>query len=320
MSMDSIHASMVDSIDMAENPTTDPVELLLREGTKLPSFPDVLMRLGSELRSEDSDLAKIAKLIGMDPVLSGQILRMANSAWYSRGGTPVQDLSRALIRIGLPTTKQLVDAMVLPSLFASKNGAFDLRAYWKHSFGVALFAQGIGRKLKLDRTGLDMLWTAGLLHDIGALLFDLLSRETYRKLIRIGEQESVADDDPEPSPIDFPALEKEWLGTDHASLGAVFLEKHWKIPKEIVWCVRYHEDPGWALEEPEAVKTILPIHVADLLCEERGASWLPRRARRESHLGKAWDKMGLSERDVAELTIEVDRALEQSEQLLQAGG
>jgi len=174
--------------------------------------------------------------------------------------------------------------------------------------------------LKLDRTGLDMLWTAGLLHDIGALLFDLLSRETYRKLIRIGEQESVADDDPEPSPIDFPALEKEWLGTDHASLGAVFLEKHWKIPKEIVWCVRYHEDPGWALEEPEAVKTILPIHVADLLCEERGASWLPRRARRESHLGKAWDKMGLSERDVAELTIEVDRALEQSEQLLQAGG
>ena len=299
-------------------PGQDPAELLMREGSRLPSFPDVLLKLDAELRADEVDLAHVARLVGMDPVLSGQILRLANTAWYSRGGVPVQELSRALIRLGLPTTKQLVHALVLPSLFAKQECAFDLRAYWKHSFAVALFAQGIGKKLHLDRKGLDVLWTAGLLHDIGALILDMLSKETYRKLMRIGEQEALPDE-PELASIDFPALEREWLGTDHAQLGAIFLERQWKLPQDIVWCVRYSHDPDWVLSEPSAVRTILPIHVADLLCDERGASWLPRRARGTGHSGEAWSRMGLSEADALTLSAEVDIALEQSELMLQTG-
>jgi HD-like signal output (HDOD) protein len=301
---------------MSTTPTaSDPIDQLIREGAKLPSFPDVLLKLDEELRSEDTDFGRIAKLVGMDPVLSGQILRVANSAWYSRGGSRVNDLPRALIRLGLPSTRQLVHALVLPSLFGSKAGAIDIKAYWRHSFAVALFAQGIGRKLGLNRTELDTLWTAGLLHDIGALLFDLLSRDALRNLMRMGEQEALPGE-PELEPIDFPALEREWLGTDHANLGSIFLEKHWKLPREIVWCVRYSEEPGWALDEPDAVKTILPIHVADRLCQERGATWLPPRARKVTHVDEAWKRMGISEADIVLLGAEVDRSLEQSEMLL----
>jgi HD-like signal output (HDOD) protein len=296
----------------------DPIQAILGEGVKLPSFPDVLLKLDSELRSDDIDLNRVARLVGMDPVLSGQILRMANSAWYSRGGSPVQELSKALIRLGLPATQELVHALVLPSLFPRKGSSLDLPMFWRHSFAVALFAQGIGRKLKLDRSGLETLWTAGLLHDIGALLFDLVASETYRRLMGIGNMGAVQDGE-EPLSIDITELEREWLGTDHAALGAVFLEKFWKLPKEIVWCVRCHEDLGWALDEPEAVKTILPIHVADMLCEERGVTWVPKRARGHSHLGKAWDRMGLTEADVDDLAEDVERAMEQSEAMLQAG-
>jgi len=299
----------------------DPIQAILGEGVKLPNFPEVLLKLDAELRSDDADLRRVAKLVEMDPVLSGQILRMANSAWYSRGGPPIRVLSKALIRIGLPATGELVHALVLPSLFPRKGSSLDLPMFWRHSFAVALFAQGIGRKMKLDKSELETLWTAGLLHDIGALLFDLLASETYLQLMRIGNMGPV-EEGPAALPIEFIkfiGLEREWLGTDHAALGSTFLEKFWKLPREIVWCVRYHEDLGWALDEPDAVRSILPIHVADILCEERGVTWVPQRARRTSHLGKAWDRMELSDSDVNDLDVDVENALAQSEMLLLAG-
>jgi len=296
----------------------DPIQTILGEGVKLPSFPEVLLKLDAELRSEDADLQRVAKLVAMDPVLSGQILRVANSAWYSRGGKPIQELSKALIRIGLPATGELVHALVIPSLFPRKGSSIDLPMFWRHSFAVALFAQGIGRKMKLDRSELETLWTAGLLHDIGALLFDLLAAETYDPLLRIGGMAPFEEGQP-PQAIDFTGLEREWLGTDHAALGSTFLERFWKFPRETVWCVRYHEDPGWALDEPDAVRSIVPIHVADILCEERGVAWVPQRARRSSHLGKAWDRMGLSDSDLRDLDADVEDALAQSEMMLLAG-
>jgi len=294
----------------------DPLKVVMEEGAKLPSLPEVLLRLDRELAKDDVDLARIGKLVGMDPVLSGQILRLANSAWYSRGGKPVQELSRALIRLGVPTTKELVHALVMPSLFPKRGGNIDMDAFWKHSFAVALFAQAIGRRLKLPREKMDLLWTAGLLHDIGALLLDLVASETYRRLIRICGQE--LEEGLDPQPIDLCALEREWLGTDHAAMGATFLQKFWKLPDNLVWCVRYHEDLGWALEEPEALQSILPIHVAVTLCDQNSVSWVPPRARRSGELGEAWKKLGFGDEAVAEMAVEVEKALEQADLMLHA--
>jgi HD-like signal output (HDOD) protein len=306
---------------MTKSTTTDPVvidplEVVLKEGAKLPSLPEVLLKLDRELEKDDVDLAKVGKLVGMDPVLSGQILRLANSAWYSRGGKPIQELSRALIRLGIPATKQLVHALVMPSLFPKRGGNIDMQAFWKHSFAVALFAQAIGKRLKLSREKMDLLWTAGLLHDIGALLLDLVASETYRRLIRICDQ--PADEGEDLQPIDLCALEREWLGTDHATMGSIFLQKFWKLPENIVWCVRYHEDLGWALEEPNALDSILPIHVAVALCDQNSVSWVPLRARQSKGLGEAWKKLGFGDEAVAEMAIEVEKAMEKADLMLHA--
>lgn len=300
--------------------TQDPVELILKEGLQLPSLPEVLLKLDRELASEDADLAKISRLVGMDPVLSGQILRLANSTWYNPGGKPIQDLARALVRLGIPTTRDLVHALVIPALFPKSGSAIDLAKFWRHSFAVALFAQAIGKRLRLDRQEMEVLWTAGLLHDIGALVFDMVSKENFKRILKLCQEDPFSDPEAESTSVDLAALEREWLGSDHASLGAVFLQKYWKLPDPIVWCIRYHLDLGWALEEPLAVRSILPIHIANALCEERGETWVPLRARKASHLGPAWRKMGFSDQDAQEMADEVEIALEKSDQLLTAAG
>lgn len=293
----------------------DPLEAVLKESAKLPSLPEVLLRLDKELGRDDVDFGKVGSLVGMDPVLSGQILRMANSAWYSRGGAAVQDLPRALIRLGVPTTRQLVHALVMPALFPKTRSSIDLDAFWRHSFAVALFAQAIGRRMKLGRSELEVLWTAGLLHDIGALVFDLSAHEVYSKILKICAAEGVGESEP----IDFCAVEKDWLGFDHAMMGASFLEKFWKLPSGIVWCVRYHEDLAWALEEPDAVKSIVPIHVAVSVCDERGFGWLPERARFHKPIDHAWAKLGIEDSAMEEMNLEVERALEQATAMLHRG-
>lgn len=296
------------------SPTVDPLELILKESAKLPNLPEVLLNLDKELGKENVDFHKVGSLVGMDPVLSGQILRLANSSWYSPGGHPIQDLPRALIRLGVPTTRQLVHALVMPSLFPKNRGEIDLDAFWRHSFAVALFAQAIGKRLKLARAQLDLLWTAGLLHDIGALVFDMTAPATYKRLLRICATE--ATDSVQPQPVDFCALEREWLGADHATMGSTFLERFWKLPADIVWCVRYHEDPGWSLHEVQARNSIVPIHIASGLCEERGVSWLPPRARGHASLAPAWEVIGFAESAAEEMAREVDDSLRQADALL----
>ena len=298
-----------------DNSKIDPLKAILEEGAKLPSLPQVVIKLDQELGKDEVDLAHVGKLISMDPVLSGQILRLANSSWYSRGGAPIQDFARALIRLGIPTTRQLVHALVMPSLFPKKGGAIDMAAFWRHSFAVALFAQAIGRRMKLNREQMELLWTAGLLHDIGALLFDQVAGETYRRLMRICQQ-TPSDDGMEAQPIKLRELEREWMGVDHANMGATFLQKRWQLPDKLVWCVRFHEELDWAMEEPEAIPSILPLHLAVVLCEQNGVSWVGQRAHHQGEIESVWRKIGFPEGMGEELAQDVAKSLEQAEQML----
>jgi len=289
----------------------DPIELVLRESVRLPCFPDALLRLDEEMRSERVDFARIAQLVGMDPVLSGQILRLANSSWYAAGGTGTQDLGRAMIRLGLEATRDLVHALLLRSLFPGRSGGIDIEAFWNHSFGVALFSRSIGRQVGLAREPASLLWTAALLHDIGALLYDFAAPDAYGALLK-----AAGGSTRDAAPLDFPRLEREWLGADHAAVGSAFLERVWNMPAELTRCVHDHETPMAALEASDSRNLVLILQVADMLCEQRGVGWTPRRGWRVADLPAIWEELGLPESAVGEMQEEVDQALQRAQILL----
>ena len=59
--------------------------------TTLPRLPEVLPQLLRLLKSEHSDGTKVAKLIGRDPVLVGEVMRVSRSAHY-RTARPVSSM------------------------------------------------------------------------------------------------------------------------------------------------------------------------------------------------------------------------------------
>src|ERR1700752_407146 len=72
---------------------------------ELPGFPHIVMRVQKVLNDEKADAGRVVKVLGSEPVLAAQILRMANSAALNRGGGVLSDLRAAVSRVGLDTVR-----------------------------------------------------------------------------------------------------------------------------------------------------------------------------------------------------------------------
>lgn len=287
-------------------------DLLAKDKVKLPALPEVLVRLRDELGNPDPDLRRIESLVSTDPVLTGQVLRLASSAHFSRG-TPPSDLKSAISRVGLRSLEGILYALLIPSLFGSKKGGIDMKGFWKHSFAVASFARQIGVRVGLGPEQLSQLWMAGLMHDLGALiLLQLIPTEYPRFLaaIRKMDKEGLLGNSL------LHELERRNFDIDHAELGAQFLTKLWKISPQIALGIGYHESPGWTMDEPETLRTVVPIYLADLLASHLGADWSPLRPPFHPIEDPCWARLGLGLEETQAMIEDVTASLVEVEQML----
>lgn len=81
-------------------------EQLAGQVTQLASFPDVAFRVNDMLTDENSGAEAIGAVIEPDPALSAALLRLANSALYSVGGS-VSSVARAVTVVGLREVRDL---------------------------------------------------------------------------------------------------------------------------------------------------------------------------------------------------------------------
>lgn len=205
---------------------------------ELPGFPHIVMRVQKVLADENADTARIVKVLGSEPVLASQIIRMANSAALNPAGVPITDLRTAVSRVGLDTVRsatiafavrQLRDAPILKGLEA------PLGLLWKRSVLVASLSCVIARRL--TNLNPDTALLAGLLQGIGRLY--ILTRAS-------GHRALFADQDA------YQSIEHDW----HLSIAAALLE-NWGIADEIVQAV--HESENFERDARG------PVGLADIL-------------------------------------------------------
>jgi HD-like signal output (HDOD) protein len=141
---------------------------LEQDQLKLPSLPEVAIRLGKALKDDISDATRIAEMIQTDPVITAKLIKAANSALYGRR-TPVETCAGAVVRLGADITHKLVLSYVMRELFKSESGLLQQRmqALWKHSTRVAAISYVLARHD--SRFNPEHAMLAGLLHDIGVV-------------------------------------------------------------------------------------------------------------------------------------------------------
>lgn len=139
-----------------------------RDRLKLPSLPQVAVRIGELVESEEASADDVARLVNTDPAFAAKLLRVANSALYSSLGK-CDGTREAIVRLGLGATRQLIMGFAVRDLFQSPNQAMRimLRSAWVESLEVAALAIVIQGKLKSKNYSAEETLLAGLLHNIG---------------------------------------------------------------------------------------------------------------------------------------------------------
>lgn len=187
-----------------------------------PTSLTMTMKIRHALNDPEASIDKIRRIVGMEQVLSAQLLRLCNSVSFNPGGKPITDLRAAIPRLGLSMVRNVAIAVGMKQLKqqSQKETPPVVEGLWKRSVRVAALSYVIAKKC--TRLNPDTAMLAGLLHDIGK--FYILNRAS-------DYSEIFVDDAAIWSIVD------QW----HANIGEAILDS-WEIPAEISTAVKDHRD------------------------------------------------------------------------------
>ncbi|MCB9384322.1 MAG: HDOD domain-containing protein [Bryobacterales bacterium] len=194
----------------------------------LPVFPTVALELIRLLEGEGgADLHVIARLLGRDPALSGEVLRQANSSLFARR-RGVADLVSAVSLLGSDYACRIAMNAACRGLVAPALGRAELRQCWEHCVSTAVLAATLAPEF--DQTPA-VAYMAGLLHDIGALALLSVYPDRYTEAVRLRSEEGV-------SLLD---AEMRAFGVNHCTVGSWLVEE-WRLPTDLGHVVTLHHD------------------------------------------------------------------------------
>lgn len=150
---------------------------------QFPTHSRVAMKLRQTLDDPDCHLDTAGKLIEADPLLSAQVVAMANSAAFNASGREIADVRSAASRLGFATLRTLATARFTRQLADEATAPEQRRItsqLWQHSAHVGALARLIAKRVNGQNPEAALF--AGLVHEIGG--FYLLSRSNqYPQLL-----------------------------------------------------------------------------------------------------------------------------------------
>lgn len=187
-----------------------------------PTSLKMTMKIRHALNDPDASIDKITRIVGMELVLSAQLLRLCNCVTFNPAGKPITDLRAAIPRLGLSMVRNVAIAVGMKQLKqqSSKEPPPAVEGLWKRSVRVAALSFVIAKKC--TRLNPDTAMLAGLLHDVGKFYI----------LNRAGDYAEVFVDD-----AAIWSIVDHW----HANIGEAILDS-WEIPAEISTAVKDHRD------------------------------------------------------------------------------
>lgn len=207
------------------------IEDIVDAELKIASFPDIFFKVKKAVDDSKNTAEHIAEVVGLDVGLSTQLLKLVNSPLY---GFPseINNLVRAVALIG---GKELCTlALGLSTVGYFKNippELIDMRSFWMHSLTCGVFSKVIAEKV--DGVVPEIMFTAGLLHDIGRLiLFKKMPYSAVQTMLFARENF-------------VPLIEAEdmILGFNHSQIARCMLEK-WNFPTILTEIISNHHSPN----------------------------------------------------------------------------
>jgi len=209
----------------------------------LPTLPSTSMSVIELANNPAVEFRQLVTQISMDPVLSSELLRTANSALYATE-EPVETLHSAVVRIGLRALRSMIFSVSMRGTILRSGALSDYAEdVWRQSYSVAMIARAIAPVVGVDP---EKAFLLGLLQDIGKIsLLAMLTKEI-----------KVATDC-------TPALVGHVFHVYHQEAGAAMARK-WKLPGEFASVAGCHHEWAENLEHTRSAALSNLAHHLDL--------------------------------------------------------
>ncbi len=146
-----------------------------------PRKPLIVPRLLAAIKNSETSLKELVGIIMQDPVLTGDVLRMANSPFYRIGKESIDTLGRAVLVLGMEGLRSLVASTVMQPVFQVPRGYFEQFSVtvWSLAQRAALGAQSYARVTReCDGFSAHLLC---LLYYLGYIVLFRLTVATYQQ-------------------------------------------------------------------------------------------------------------------------------------------
>jgi HD-like signal output (HDOD) protein len=202
------------------------------EINELPTLPEILFKVQALVNSDEGNAATLARITEQDPSLTTKILKVANSSYFGLSNQRISSLSLAIARIGFNEVRNIVTAISCIKQFSKRSNLLDYKTFWRHSLTAAYLTKIIADMAQVPCAAQDrqFFFLAGLLHDIGILVFDQFFHEEFEQIIEHALKNECS----------FLAAELQVAGKEtHQVVGSALLEL-WKIDPAVISGVRFH--------------------------------------------------------------------------------
>ena len=226
------------------------VRSLLGRMPVVPSPPDLYFTIARALSDPESNLDEVSGRASQDPAMSGKLLQLANSAALGLRHKVV-NVEEAIGYLGLETTRSLV---LLAHTFShcktGRGSGLNIDRLWKHSVNTGSLARRLAREEGCGREMTDEAFLAGLLHDIGLLLFAVNLPQEYNEVVARTRA----------SGLPLWQAEFDHFGANHAELGAELMAI-WNLPLSVIEALALHHHPSKLISS--GFGPLAAVHAAD---------------------------------------------------------
>ena len=225
------------------------IKQIQRYIAKMPSLSTTVTKVLEICNNPNTSPGDLNKVISLDPVLTGKVLKLINSAYYSLPNQ-VASLTRAIIMLGLNTVKNLALSTAILENLGDEGHAegISMDDFWTHSICVGVTAKSIASVLGVPVTLRDEYFLTGLLHDLGKIPLNNRFPEIYIKSLEFTSAKQLP----------LYKTEEIVLGINHTEVGQMIAEK-WQLNDSMKESLYYHHNPKEAKEENQFMVSIIAL-------------------------------------------------------------
>jgi len=191
--------------------------------TDFPTFSKHIVEINRQISSKSkySSVSDLSNAILKDYALTGKLLKLVNSAFYSVTGGKVTTITRAVVLLGYKTVRMAATSLLLFDLMTSKSSAAGLKEAFVKAFWSALIAKDTADSISAKDD--EEAFICAMLHNLGQHIVLLYLPDKWDEISNLISTQGISK----------VRASKAVLGISFENLG-IAVAKRWRFPPEII--------------------------------------------------------------------------------------